>query len=164
MAQEVVGGGSGNGHRRREQRKGRDYRPAAVPAPGSAPPAFSSSTPRVDGRPIDGLQVAQPSQVAAAGLEPAEQQRRRVHRHRQRAGHQQQAGHRIQRVQAAVGGAPRSQRSHVQQLQHVQVQQVEEHRRRSDVGQRAQGAGHWRPFVQAQQQQAHAQGQQQELQ
>ncbi|KAG1537519.1 hypothetical protein G6F50_014849 [Rhizopus delemar] len=43
MAQEVVGGGSGNGHRRREQRKGRDYRPAAVPAPGSAPPAFSSA-------------------------------------------------------------------------------------------------------------------------
>lgn len=63
-----------------------------------------------------------------------------------------------------VGGPPRSQRGHVQQLQHIQVQQVEEHRRRSDVGQRAQGAGHRRPFVQAQQQQAHAQGQQQELQ
>jgi hypothetical protein len=44
------------------------------------------------------------------------------------------------------------------------VQQVEEHRRGADIGQRAQRTRQWRPFVQAQQQQPHAQGQQQELQ
>ena len=60
--------------------------------------------------------------------------------------------------------SPDRQRGQVQPLQHIQVQQVEEHRRGADIGQRAQCARQWRPFVQAQQQQPHAQGQQQELQ
>ncbi|MNM84946.1 hypothetical protein D3C81_970510 [compost metagenome] len=63
-----------------------------------------------------------------------------------------------------MGRAPGLQRGQVQQLQHVQVQQVEEHRRCADIGQRPQRARQRRPLIQPQQQQAHAKGQQQELQ
>ncbi len=70
----------------------------------------------------------------------------------------------IDREVTAVGLAPACFGQHVQQLQHIQVQQVEEHRRRADVGQWRQRPGHARLFVQAQQQQADAQGQQQEQQ
>ncbi|CRR07639.1 hypothetical protein PAERUG_E15_London_28_01_14_07764 [Pseudomonas aeruginosa] len=59
---------------------------------------------------------------------------------------------------------PDCQRAQVQPLQHIQVQQVEEHRRSADIGQRLQCPRQRRPFVQPQQQHSHPQGQQQELQ